>query len=366
MTTTPTETVEETANASAAVRTDASVRKMIDHAVEVKRITPEQGETIFWFHGYAMNRGLSNSELAAASGISKTAISQIFSGHYPADDWSAMCVRISQFRKMCDSEVRNAKVGFIDTEIASTVFQVCDNARHDGMPAFIYGASQIGKTKALMEYVRRANNPCVKYLRCRAGMTKSRLARLLGETCHLRKLDRLSSNEIIDGVADSLDSSSLLILDEFHMMTETVKSDVSRQLVEYIREIYDLTKCGMVTAATKVGLMDLEEGPNRLLFDQFRRRGILKVVLPDVPPVRDINAFAKAYGLPIPHGEELRFVKGLIKQRGLGVFSAYLAKAQGKVNAANKKTPGSATLDWAYFSALANGFEALGCIEAEY
>jgi len=356
----------ESANASAAIRTDASVRQVIDHMIELKKITPDQGELIFWFHGYGLNRGLSNAELSATSGISKTAISQLFSGHYPANDWAAMCGRIQSFRKVCDTEVRAANVGFIETEIASTIFSVCDNARHDGMPAFIYGASQIGKTRSLMEYVRQANTPSVKYLRCRAGMTKARLARLLGEACHLRKLDRLTSNEIIDGVAESLNSSSLLILDEFHMMTETVKNDVSRQLVEYVREIYDLTKCGMVTAATKVGLIDLEEGPNRMLFDQFRRRGIIKVVLPDVPPVKDINAFAKAYGLTIPHGDELKFAKTLIRQRGLGVFNAYLTKARNKVEAANRKSPGSATLDWATFQKLSNGFEALGNIENEY
>jgi len=355
----------EIANASAAIRTDATVRAVIDHMLELKRITPEQGELIFWFHGYGLMHGLTNTELSARSGISKTTISQIFSGKYIADDWTPICHRIEAFRKTSDNEVRLANAGFIATSIACTIHQVCDNALHDGMPAFIYGASQIGKTRSLLEYVRKANTSSVKYLRCRSGMTKCRLARLLGEVCHLRNLRQLSSNEIIDGVASSLNSSSLLILDEFHMMTETVSSDVSRQLVEYVREIYDLTHCGIVTAATKIGLIDLEEGPNRLLFDQFRRRGILKVSLPDVPPVKDINAFAKHFGLPIPHGDELKYLKTLIRSRGLGVFVAYLSKASAKVKQANERG-GDKTLDWAFFQKLSNGFEALGNIESEY
>ena len=345
----------------------SAVRGVIDRAIERGQITPEQGEQIFWLHGHALAHSLRLDSLSKLTGISKATLSQVFSGKYPADDWTQIIARIIKFREQSDNLIKSTDVGFIETTTAKLIFKLCKQALYDNMPAFIYGASQLGKTRDLEEFVRRCNSPAIKYLRCRSGMTKARFARLLGRTCHLRSLDRLTSSDIIDGVIGSLNNASLLILDEFHMCLNTVKPDVSRQLVEFVREIFDLTHCGLVLCSTKVGLAALEEGPNKLVFDQMRRRGILKVVLPDVPPVKDINDFARAFNLPLPHGDELAFIKSLIKIRGLGVFVAYLSNARRKIDAFNAKNPDAPqSLDWAYFLKLAKGFEALSNIEAEY
>jgi len=359
-------TTSDDASASSAIRSDASVRSVIDRAIERGQINSDQGEQIFWLHGHSLAHNLPLPALSKHTGISKTTLSQIFSGKYPAEDWTQIIARIIKYRELSDNQIKSADVGFIETTTAKLIFKLCKQALYDNMPAYIFGASQLGKTRALEEFVRRCNSPAIKYLRCRSGMTKTRLARLLGRSCHLRNLERLSSSDIIDGIIASLNDSSLLILDEFHMCLNTVKPDVSRQLVEFIREIYDLTHCGLVLCATKVGLTTLEEGPNRLVFDQMRRRGIIKVVLADVPPVKDINDFSRAFDLPLPHGDELQYIKSLIRVRGLGVFAAYLANARRKVDAYNAKNDTPVTLDWAYFLKLAKGFEALSNIEAEY
>ena len=129
--------------------------------------------------------------------------------------------------------------------------------------------------------------------------------------------------------------------------------------MEFIREIYDRTGCGLVMSATKVGLSGLEGGKNRLLFDQLRRRGVVKVVLPDAPPVRDINTIARTFELPLPAGEDLRAIKSLIATRGLGVFLKYLQKAY----AVTKKR--KAELTWDAFRRVANGYLALEHMEQE-
>ena len=362
-----TETPNEETSASLAIRSDATVRTVIDRAIDRGQLTPEQGEQVFWLHGHAMEHNLTLPLLSKQTGISKATLSQVFSGKYPADDWTQIIGRIMKFRQQSDSMIRAAEVPFIETTTAKLIFKLCKQALYDNMPAFIFGSSHLGKTFSLLEFVRRCNSPAIKYLRCRSGMTKTRLARLLGKCCHLRNLDRLSSTDIIDGVIASLNDSSLLILDEFHLCLSTVKPDISRQLVEFVREIYDLSHCGLVLCSTKVALTSLEDGPNRLVFEQLRRRGILKVVLADVPPVKDINDFARAFDLPCPHGQELAFAKSLIKMRGLGVFVAYLTNARRKVEAHNLKNADKPiTLDWTYFLQLARGFEALSNIEAEY
>ena len=360
-------TPADDASASSAIRSDETIRAVIDRAIARGQITTDQGEHIFWLHGHALDNNLPLPALSKNTGISKTTLSQLFSGKYPAEDWTQIIARIIKYREVSDSQIKSTDVGFIETTTAKLIFKLCKRALYDNMPSFIFGASHLGKTCALEEFVRRCNSPAVKYLRCRSGMTKARFARLIGRTCHLRNLDRLSSSDIIDGITASLNDSSLLILDEFHMCLNTVKPDVSRQLVEFVREIFDLTKCGLVLCATKVGLTALEEGPNRLVFEQLRRRGTLKLVLADVPPVKDINDFARAFSLPLPHGEELQFIKSLIRTRGLGVFCAYLSNARRKVESHNAKHQDSPiALDWPLFLEHAQGFEALSNIEAEY
>jgi len=83
-------------------------------------------------------------------------------------------------------------------------------------------------------------------------------------------------------------------------------------------------------------------------------------VLPDAPPVRDINTIARTFELPIPTGEALADIKRLIKTRGLGVFIRYLQKAY----ALAKK--GKKPLDWDIYRRVYLGYLALGAMKTEY
>lgn len=345
---------------SAQLRSDFSVRAVINHAIEIGQLKPEQGEDLFWLHGYGLEHGLSNEELGERIGVSKGAISQLFSGKYAAADWSQMMRRIADYRRRDTHEIVKADVGFIETSVWKTIHEVCNNALNDAMPAFIYGNSQLGKTLSLLEYVRRMNSANVKYLRCRAAMTLSRFIHLLGALCHVSGMESKSNSEIVDRIVRSLNSHCLLIIDEFHLCMETVSSNTSKRLVEYIREIFDLSHCGLVLCATKVGMNDLEDGPNRMLFDQLRRRGVLKVILPDVPLRSDVNLISRSYGLSNPSGELLTQIQTLLRFRGLGVFCAYLQKSSRF--AAKNHVP----LSWDVFKGVSDGFESLSCLSDDW
>ena len=103
-----------------------------------------------------------------------------------------------------------------------------------------------------------------------------------------------------------------------------------------------------------------ETGANKLTFNQLIARSIVKAVLPDVPPVRDINTIARAFDLPIPQGEELRGIKLLIKAHGLGRFLAYLQKAYAITK--NRKQP----MSWDAYTKVQNGYLALAHMKSEY
>lgn len=344
----------------APIRTDEQVRAVVTQLIAMRKIDEEQGELMFWLHGFGQDKKLSDANLSAMMKVSQAAVSQLFSGKYPADDWTPMIDRIQALKDVEDEEMKKVDLGFVLTHTAKTIFGVCESAMTDGMPAFIFGASQIGKTTALEEFQRTHNHGRTKYLRLGSRWTKARLVRELARACKARVLKGKKSWELEESIYGSLNRYNLLIIDEFHLAMETVNEATSREIVEFIREVYDRTHCGLVLSATKVGIQDLEEGRNAMLFDQLRRRGVVKVVLPDVPPVKDINAIARSFELELPKGDILAKVKQLLKTRGLGVFVKYLQKAHSLASTEKLK------LTWDRFFYVNDGYAALADMANEY
>ena len=98
---------------------------------------------------------------------------------------------------------------------------------------------------------------------------------------------------------------------------------------------------------------------NRMTFEQFTKRGVVKAVLPDLPPTKDLNKIAKTFGLPLPTGETLKNVKSLVKSRGLGVYIKFMQKAYAFTR--QKKLP----LTWEAFGETANTYLKLSYMKTE-
>ena len=349
-------------NAVMPKRTDEQLRDRIAKAVAEKRIEDWQGETLFKLHKYGQTQGLSDAALAREINVSSGTISTLFNCTYGAENWSNMIAEIEEFLKVEDARSSYLKLGFVLTQTAKAIFTACDGARLDGMPAFVYGSSQIGKTTALTAYQSEHGRGHTKYLRLGARWTKARLVRELALACGLKNSRGMRSWEVEEKILQTLTRNDLLIIDEFHMAMETVCDATSRELVEYIREVFDRSGCGLVLASTKVGKDDFEQGKNSKLFDQMRRRGVIELVLPDWPTVKDINLIAKHFGLELPKGDLLALIKQLLKTRGLGVFVKYLQKAHALASS------GKAAHDmtWDDFEYVYNGYAKLADMENEY
>ena len=335
------------------------VRAAIRQSVEMQRLSEADGEEIFWLYSYAQEYHLKERDLADKVGLDATTLYRVFRGNYGAASWANVVKAIRDFKAVEVEEMKKKNLGIIDTEVKKTVFSACQAALNDGMPAFIYGASQIGKTTALVEFARLNNHGRTVYLRMGSGWTRPRLVRELAvKFGNGVKATRTWALE--DAIFGSLTRYNLLIIDEFHLALETTSEASAKAIMEFIREVYDRTGCGLVMASTKVGLAGLEGGKNQLLFDQLRRRGVVRVVLPDAPPVRDINLISRTFELPVPTGEALADIKRLIKTRGLGVFIKYLQKAY----AITRKSKNQLT--WEIYRKVESGYLALGAMRSEY
>ena len=342
------------------------VRAAIAQAVARGQLSEEDGEEVFWLYSYAQEYHLKEADLAAKMGsYDKNTLYQVFRGSYGVQkdgkysSWANIIKAIRSFKAVELEEMKRKNIGIIETEVKKAVFQACTAALNDGMPAFIYGASQIGKTTALMEFQRLHNHGRTVYLRMGSGWTRARLVRELA----LRFGNGVKATKcwaLEDAIFGSLTRYNLLIIDEFHLALETCTEASSKAIMEFIREVYDRTGCGLVMSATKVGLAGLEGGRHQMLFDQLRRRGVVRAVLPDAPPTRDINTIARSFEMALPTGDVLSGIKRLIKERGLGVFIKYLQKAYALSKA--KKEP----LSWDGYAKTVNGYLKLSEMKSEY
>lgn len=323
------------------------------------KIDDDGADLIFWFYNYAQDNGLSLTGAGDLIEMSATVAYHIIHCDYAAK-YDGVIEKIAKAKKHVEEESKKKSIGFVKTWTANRIFEVCDSALYDHMPAFIYGASQSGKTTALLEYQRTHNHGTTKYLRMGSHWSKARTVQELARVCRCYTTHNVSTAGIEHRILDSLTDRNLLIVDEFHECLFTYGAQASLDVIEFLREIFDRTGCGIVFSATPMGRKEFESGKNMVAFDQLRRRGLVTVTIPDVPKVADINKFAKSFELPVPEGETLRVIKDMLRQSGLGKFVKYLQKSYALAMSEKR------ALTWDDFAAVTNGYAALSMAKNEY
>lgn len=309
------------------------------------------GETlVWWFYCFARESNWRLADAADAIGKDKTTVHRLFNGSYGAS-YDNLLEAILRYKKIALERAKRRNIGFIETSTYAKVSAVCKSALNDSMPAFIYGASQIGKTACLTEFARRNNHGQTKYIRMPAAPTFPFFLKMIAEACFIST--RLNADATRRRIVDAIDDRNLLMIDEFHQCLITSSELTARKIVEYLREIYDRTGCGVCICGTKVIQDEFQHGRQKLVFDQFRRRGMLELVLPDTPPKSDIVKIAAAFDLPVPDAEHLDIIKTMLQESGIGKLFKFLQYAHGLAVGRKEK------LAWDHFSAAYEGVKKL-------
>ena len=228
------------------------------------------------------------------------------------------------------------RLGFVETGLARRIWKICDSALIYNSVAFIYGDSHIGKTFALQEYARRNNHGQTKYIRMPARSGTQMMMKELAASCALSR--DCAFEKLRERVLRALDGNNLVIVDEIHQTFVSYHSHQLLGCLELLREIHDRTGCGMVLVGTNVFRDELQKGLHKTMLEQLKRRGIFELQLPAVPPRRDLDMVAKAYGLAPATGEAEALQDLIIKTSGLGKFTKYLMAASRMAAKAGQKT----------------------------
>lgn len=268
----------------------------------VKDLPDEQAIPIKWLGHYCRLNNLGKTQIGTlikqSSGkyYSYDSIYQIFTGGRVrrGENIQPIVEAIETLRTLEMEREKLVTSGFIHTRLASEIWKRCDRARLRQRIAYIFGDSQIGKTEALREYQRRNNHGQTIYIEVPDGGAKGSLlkaiAKQLGGISY-----KITNEQLADRIIDSIDHTMLIIFDEAHRL---FKSNAGLRSLDFIRRLWNESKCGIVISMTNEGKDEFLTGRNAKELQQLWRRRIQPLQLPNVPFSDDLDLFSAAYALP--------------------------------------------------------------------
>jgi DNA transposition AAA+ family ATPase len=258
---------------------------------------------IVWAYNYSAAKNLGFPSFGAAAGISGDTLRRVAKGSY-TDPRNAerqlpmppgMAESIAAFRESSAASFPHA-VQFVSTETSRKVAFNLDLARESRSPVFLMGASQIGKTTAILKY-RDANPHNTVVVTVTSGMGAKGLAVAICEESGLSGNGNLAI--LTRRIGRYFSSDRLLVLDDFHVLTLSSTPRTFLAAMEFLRAVYGVNQCGMLFCTT-----DLDY--NRILKDysnalhQLMRRGIHRPHLGHQPLQKDVRSIIEAHGLRWP------------------------------------------------------------------
>jgi len=328
-----------------------TVRPALDEMVAEGKCTEEQRDLLWWFFAYCKEQGWGLPKCGEEVGVSSTTVYRVWTNSYGAsvDNY---CDRLASYRRIREDRKQIKDTGFVETSLSGRIFNACNAALISQTIVLLYGDSQIGKTRALEQYARDNNHGQTIYVRLPASAGVQMVARELARACYVSP--KSSFENLRDRILKAIGENNLVIVDELHQVFMSYHKNSQIKVLEFLREIYDRTNCGMVLCGTHVLRSEIETGKLALLLEQLRRRCTHTIQLPSKTSKADLVKIAARFGLPEPGGDEQEIIKDMIHKSGLGMYIKFL-QASSRL-ASKREEP----LDWSHFIHAYNIIRKLG------
>lgn len=278
---------------------------------------------IRWMHGHCKDKDLSLDEAGKAIRYDASTIYRVFTGKYEGS-LDNVCDEIERFKELAEKRSVGKRQVFVETSLSRRIWRICDAALVYQRIVMIYGESQIGKTENLLRYKDDHNHGLTIYVRMPSGGAMTHFLEALATA--LRISSQQKEKELRRRILAAFDDRMLLIVDEVHQCLVTRGSNV--RTIEFIREIHDLTRCGVVLVGTNVFRDEIQYGRLAGVLKQCRRRRLASLQLPAIPPRDDLDQFAKSFGLPPASGKHLDLQTTVLKEEALGMWLILLRMAK--------------------------------------
>jgi DNA transposition AAA+ family ATPase len=317
-----------------------------EHASEVLR---------FWFFT-AKAKNWNLKKLSAVTGMSTTVLYRLMRGEYPADTANAIAT-LDAARATLGDAAENPE--FIETSLAARMFTIFDKTRALRNVSILFGRMGIGKTECISEYLRRSPVGRTAVVRFPAGASFPQFLQHVGRALGVARTGNAGNTR--ERITQLLAMGQrLLIVDELHQAFLTTRTDTAVKCCEFLREISDVSGCGLVLVGTEILEDAFLRGPHKEALRQLVDRGTVQVTLPARATKQDYQKFLKTYGLNFPDAakdpEAFEILNDIIKSAGLRKLTLHLRDG---LATANKR---GEAYTWTHFTDSFNAIISLGKI----
>lgn len=297
----------------------------------------DQRRAVRWLHDYCFDNNIAYQEIGQklrkddGKSYDGNTVYKILTGRHRAQ-FDRVTKSILDFKRLVEERATIKRLPFIQTKLARKIFQVCEAALIYQKIVFVSSDGQVGKTTAALEYRSKHNHGQTIYARMpAAGSLRLFLEELANSFKGISVQDKTSN--LKSRILSAFDENMLLIVDEIHQVfTRTFRVET----IEFIREIHDRARCGVVLIDTNILPAEIAKGRHAQLLAQLDRRSLVKLQLPTRPAAADLEAFASGYKLPKATGEALELQTDIVRDHGLGVWCTYLQAASRQAEKKNK------------------------------
>lgn len=245
-------------------------------------------------------------DFAERVGSSDNTIYKLFTGKYvhpqtkeTLQPSEKLIKAIQDFLALEKKRFNAGETQIVLTPTLNSIVTLCDLARESQTITFLVGPSHIGKTSALeLHYTPNNNHGHTLYTRMEAASGLGGMVRAMAKSCGVSP--KGNTADIIAAIKNAVTKDMIWILDELHLLAHTYRKGSFHNCMEVIREIHDAKKMGMVLCFT---ILDEVKAASQKELQQLWRRGVHKLILPNMPTIADLTAILEHNGLEFPAPE---------------------------------------------------------------
>lgn len=311
----------------------------------------DQRSSIRWLHAHAADNDLNLAEVGKLIRYDESTMHRVFNGKYEGN-MANICREITAFKELYEERAKGRKLDFTETRLTRRIWKLCAAALEYQRICYIFGETQTGKTTALIHYRNSHNHGETIYVRMPTGGHMVHFLEAMAVA--LRMSPQQREKELRRRIIEAIDDRMLLIVDEAHQcLSGTGESGRALRPLEFIREIHDLTGCGVVICGTNVFRDEMDRGKHAGILKQCKRRRLIALQLSPTPTNEDLATFAAAYGLKPAEGEYLKLQTEVIREEALGMWLTLLRMGAKLAVKQNK------TMTWDHVVRAHEGLRAL-------
>lgn len=253
------------------------------------KVPEMEKERLQWIWGYFCNiLNRSRDAIAKELGMAWDDVSSYLTAYY-----SMSTTKRNELTDAIDALIRRVRKQrpLVRTIVAERIIEALDYCRDYSAMVYISGPTGRGKSYTSEYWAEQNNHGRSKFLRVPSDCTRRTLVLLLARAVGVSV--RGSTSDIELNLHKALGPRNVLIIDEAgHLLS---KSGRPGGAIELLRDLHDITKCGVALIFTDVYLHEIKRGRNADYFEQFLGRLEFPVEIPKVPRRDEVRQVLAAF-----------------------------------------------------------------------